>query len=481
MNTRLSIVGVAALVLAGCTMMPKHERPPLPVPDRFPVPTVTGEAAESAAESATGSAAGSAAAESLATIPPWEQYLSDARLREVIQRALANNRDLKTAGLNVEETAAFYRVQRAEMTPTFGIQASGQKTWLPDRMTESGHGEATEQYAVEVGFMSWEIDLFGRLRSLKAGALEQYLATRQVQRAVRTSLVAGVAASWLRLAADTERLHLAEATVTAQTASRDLVQASRDAGVASDLELSQAQSQVEAALASRAEFTGAVGIDRHALDLLVGSPVPDELLPRDLDVLADLPELPAGLPSEILLARPDILAAEHVLRAADADIGAARANFFPHISLTAAFGTLSSELSDLFVSGTDSWRYAPIVQMPLFGGGGPRANLKMKKIEREKAIVAYEKAIQSAFAEVADGLTRRATLRDQREAWDRLLVSLERTLRLSEARYQAGLDGYLGVLVAQRSLYSAQQTGVALRMAEKANQIALYKALGGGD
>jgi outer membrane protein, multidrug efflux system len=463
MNTRVSIAWVAALVVAGCTMMPKHERPPLPVPDQFPAPAAKG-----------------AVAESVTTMPGWEEYISDQRLREVIQQALENSRDLKKAALNVEEAAAFYRVRRAELIPTFGIQAAGQKTWLPERMTDSGNGKASEQYAVEVGFASWEIDLFGRLRSLKAGSLEQYLATKEVQRAVHTSLVVGVATSWLRLAADTECLRLAEATFTAQAASRDLIKASRDAGVASDLDLSQAQSQVEMALANRAEFTGAVEIDRHALDLLVGSPVPDELLPQDLNVLVDLPELAAGLPSEVLLARPDILASEHLLRAAEADIGAARAAFFPHISLTAAFGTLSPALSDLFANGTDSWRYAPLAQVPLFGGGGPRANLKMKKIEREIAVVAYEKAIQSAFAETADALTRRARLREQRDAWDRLLSSLEQTLRLSEARYQAGLDGYLGVLVAQRALYSAQQAGVGLRLAEKANQIALYKALGGG-
>jgi multidrug efflux system outer membrane protein len=471
MNMRTPMVFVAvALALAGCTMIPKYERPPLPVPDSFP-------ASAGAMDDSTASAA---TAGSTAAATGWREYFLDERLRAVIERALENNRDLRIAALSVEQAAALYRVRRAEITPTFGIQAAGQKTWLPERMTESGNAGATEQYSVEVGFMSWEIDLFGRLRSLKKGALEQYLATEQAQRAVRTSLVAGVASSWLRLAADSECLHLAEATIAAQSASRDLVKASRDAGVASDLDLSQVESQVETARASRAEFAGAVGVDRHALELLVGSPLPDELLPRDLSVLADLPALAAGLPSEVLLARPDILAAEHRLRAANADIGAARAAFFPHISLTAALGTLSPDLSHLFASDTHSWRYAPVVQVPIFGGGGPRANLKMTNIEREIAVATYEKAIQSAFAEVADALTLRATLLEQREAWDRLLVSLEQTLSLSDARYKAGLDGYLSVLVAQRSLFSAQQAGVALRLAEKANRIALYKALGGG-
>jgi multidrug efflux system outer membrane protein len=475
MNIKTLIAVAATLSLAGCTMIPKYERPLLPVPDKFPAPA-------GAKGDSTGSAIaveGVAAAESVATALRWQEYFPDVRLRAVIERALENNRDLRIAALDVEQAAALHRIRRNELTPTFGVQAAGQKTWLPERIT-GGSAEASEQYSVEVGFLSWEIDLFGRLRSLKAEALEQYLATGQAQRAVRTSLVAAVSASWLNLAADTECLHLAEATIEAQTASRDLVKASRDAGVASDLDLSQVESQVETARASRAEFAGAVGVDRHALELLVGSPLPDELLPENLSALADSPVLAAGLPSEVLLARPDILAAEHRLRAANADIGAARAAFFPNISLTAAFGTLSPDLSHLFASGTDSWRYAPVVQVPIFGGGGPRGNLKMTKIEREIAVATYEKAIQSGFAEVADALTLRATLLEQREAWDRLLASLERTLRLSDARYKAGLDGYLGVLVAQRTLFSAQQTGVALRLAEKANRIALYKALGGG-
>ena len=470
MNIKTLLAAAAALTLAGCTMIPRYERPALPVPGKFsPSAGATGDSTASATTPGSTAAA-----------TGWQEYFLDKHLRTVIEQALENNRDLRIAALNVEQAAALYRVRRAEITPTFGVQGAGQKTWLPERMTDSGNAKATEQYAVEVGFMSWEIDLFGRLRSLKVEAREQYLATEEAQRAVHTSLVAAVSSTWLRLAADTECLHLAEATIAAQTASRDLVKASRDAGVASDLDLSQVESQVETARASRAEFAGAVGVDRHALELLVGSAVPDELLPEDLTAVAELPALAAGLSSEVLLSRPDILAAEHRLRAANADIGAARAAFFPHISLTAALGTLSPDLEHLFASGTDSWRYAPVVQVPLFGGGGPRASLKMTKIEREIAVATYEKAIQKAFAEVADALTLRGTLLEQREAWDRLLASLDSTLRLSEARYQAGLDGHLGVLVAQRSLFSAQQAGVALRLAETANRIALYKALGGG-
>ena len=223
-----------------------------------------------------------------------------------------------------------------------------------------------------------------------------------------------------------------------------------------------------------------MGVDRHALELLVGSVLPEELLPDSLSALPDSPPLSPGLPSEVLLTRPDILAAEHRLRAANADIGAARAAFFPNISLTAAVGTLSPDLSHLFGSDTGTWRYSPVIQTPIFTGGGLRANLKSATLEREIAVASYEKAIQSAFAEVADALILRSTLLDRCASRDRLLASLERTLELSEARYRAGIDGYLGVLVAQRSLYFAQLSGVSLQLAEKANQVALYKALGGG-
>ncbi len=467
MRTSILSAAVFAVVLSlpGCTLMPKYQRPALPAPDRFPTPEIARVDSVASAAAALG----------------WRQYFTDERLQEVIERALDGNRDLRIAALNVEKAAVMYRVQRSQLTPTFGVQAAGEKMQLPGRMTEGGKAETVEQYAVEVGFMSWEIDLFGRLRSLKTAALEQYLGTAEARRAAQTSLVAAVAATWFTLAADTERLALAEATIDAQTATRDLVRASRDAGVASDLDLSQAESQMETARASRAQLAGAVGVDRHALELLVGSPVPDTLLPEGLSTLAELPPLAAGVPSEVLLARPDILAAEHSLRAVNANIGAARAAFFPRISLTAALGTLSPDLSHLFASETDTWRYQPLVQVPIYGGGGPRANLKATKIEREIAAAAYEKAIQTAFAEVADALTLRATLLEQCEAWDRLLASLETTLRLSEARYRTGIDGYLGVLVAQRSLYFSQQSGLALHLAERNNRVALYKALGGGE
>ncbi len=451
------------LPIAGCSLAPEYQRPEAPVPDRFPV-AVPDPARESAA----------------AAELDWREFLADERLRAVVEQALAGNRDLRVAALNVERAGALLRIRRSALTPGIGVQAAGQRYRLPERMSESGEASVVEQVALEVGFLSWEIDLFGRVRSLSESALEQYLASEEGERAVRSALVAATASSWLRLAADVEGLRLAEATLAAQREALEMILASRDAGVASDLELRQAESQVETARLSRAELAGALAVDRHALELLLGGALPPELEPEGIHALAPTPELAAGLPSEVLLARPDIRAAEHRLRAANADIGAARAAFFPRISLTAAFGLLSPDLSKLFDSGTRTWRVEPVVQAPIFSGGGLRANLEATRIEREIAVASYEKAIQTAFAEVADGLALRATLAEQRAAQDALLVALEETLRLSEERYRAGIDGYLGVLVAQQTLFRAQQASVLLRLAERANAIALYKALGGG-
>jgi len=450
---------LAAVALAACTMIPDYERPTPPVPEAFP---------------------GAQEAGTPAAQLDWREFLADERLRAVVEQALAGNRDLRVATLNVERVGALLSIRRSELWPAIGVQGAGQRIQLPEKMTDSGEAEVVERYAVEVGFLSWEIDLFGRLRSLSASALEQYLATEEGERAARSALVAATASSWLRLAADVEALRLAEATLAAQADSLGMIRASRDAGVASDLELRQAESQVEAARVNRAEFAGAIAVDRHALELLMGGPLAPELEPEGIHALAGTAAIASGLPSEVLLARPDILAAEHRLRSANADIGAARAAFFPRISLTAALGTLSPDLSGLFHSGTRTWRVEPVVQTPIFAGGGLRANLRATKIEREIAVAVYEKAIQTAFAEVADGLALAATLAEQRLAQDALVFALEETLRLSEERYRAGIDGYLGVLVAQQALFRAQQSSVLLRFAERANRVRLYKALGGG-
>jgi multidrug efflux system outer membrane protein len=449
----------AALLLSGCSLAPKYERPALPVTDSFQAAADTAPAAKDV---------------------PWREYFTDSRLRSAIDLALANNRDLRVAALNVQKAQALYRIQRSELNPTIGVQATGERYRTPESLGENGKAKTSSIYTVGLGLASWELDLFGRLRSMKTRALEQYLATEEARRGAQTSLVAAVAGTWLSLAADEESLRLSQGTLEAQRSSYELILKSREAGVASDLDLRQAQSQVEMARASVAAYTGAAGVSRNALQLLVGAPVPDELLPERLVAATDPKGLSAGLPSDVLLRRPDILAAEHQLRGANANIGAARAAFFPRISLTAGFGTSSGDLSDLFGSGTKVWSFAPQIVSPLFASGSLFANLKVSKVDREIAVATYEKAIQTAFAEVNDALTLRTTLVAQREAQDALVTALEETWRLSDARYKAGIDGYLGVLVAQRTLFDAQRAQVGVRLAEQANLVTLYKVLGGG-
>jgi multidrug efflux system outer membrane protein len=467
---RISLALAAALLAGGCTMMPKYERPASPAPDAW--------AGGAPPEAGPSGPAGAPAAVAL----KWPDFFTDARLRSVIDLALANNRDLRIATLNIEKARALYRIQRAELSPTVGVEAAGSRSRVPEKLVaaEGGTAGTVSQYTVQVGLASWEIDLFGRIRSLNASALQQYLATEEARRAAQTALVAGVAESYLALAADGESLRLAQGTLGAQTSSFDMIRETRDAGLASDLDLAQSRSQVEAARVSVAAYTGAVAVDRNALQLLVGAPVPSELLPGRFGTVTDAKGVAAGLPSDVLLRRPDILAAEHQLRAANANIGAARAAFFPRISLTATFGTLGPQLSDLFTAGTRTWSFAPQILAPLFASGSLIANLKVSEVDRSIAVAQYEKAIQVAFAEVSDALTLRTTLVAQREAQEALVVALDETLRLSDARYQAGIDGYLGVLVAQQALFNAQKADVSVRFAEQANLVVLYKVLGGG-
>jgi multidrug efflux system outer membrane protein len=294
------------------------------------------------------------------------------------------------------------------------------------------------------------------------------------------SLVAAVAEGYLMLAADRESLELARATLEAQKTSYDLILKSRDAGVASDLTLRQSQSQVEAARVEVARYTGLVATDTNALNLLAGKQVPADLLPGGLASVAELKDVSAGLKSEILLQRPDILAAEYQLKGANADIGAARAAFFPRISLTGAAGTLAPELSHLFESGTGNWSYAPQIVLPIFSGGSLVASLKAANVDRDIAVAQYEKAIQTAFREVSDALALRSTFADQLNAQESLANALDESYRLSEARFKEGIDSYLGVLVAQQSLYDAQRGLVSARLARRSNQVALFKVLGGG-
>lgn len=456
----LSMSMIGALLLAsGCALAPKYTRPALPVSSTLPAAAAEGEAA---AET------------------PWQEFITDTRLRSVVGMVLANNRDLRAAALNAERVGALYRVQRAELYPTVGAAAAGQVSRVPKSLSPTGKAETSEQYSVSLGVTAWELDLFGRIRSLKAQALNQYLAAQQLAVATRTSLVAATASTYLALAADAENRSLAESTLQAQQQSLELIQRSRAAGIASELDVRQAQSQVEAARAERARYRGLVELDQHALEMLAGAPLPPDLLPESLARVQPVRSVSAGLSSEVLLRRPDILAAEYQLRGANANIGAARAAYFPRISLTAALGLLSPDLSGLFKAAAGTWSFAPQVVAPIFTAGATKANLEAARLSRDAAVTQYEAAIQTAFREVSDALSLRTTLVEQRSAEESLVTALQETHRLSEARYKAGMDGYLGVLVAQRALFGAQQALVGVRLAEQQNLVTLYKVLGGG-
>jgi len=441
-----------------------YQRPAPPVPNAWP-------------ESAAGQA-GDPGAPDAANLK-WREFFTDPRLQSVIDLALSNNRDLRAAALNVERIYSMYRIQRAKQYPNVDFSGGGEIYRLPEKMSPSGQSEIMEQQ-VNLGSAAWELDLFGRIRSLKSAALEQYLATEQARSAAQISLVAAVANSYLALAADRESLRLAEETLRTQQAFYELIRHTREAGMASDLEVRQAQSQVEAARVDIARYSGQVALGENALNLLVGAPVPRDLLLEELESDHPLRDLDPGVPSEVLLRRPDILAAEHRLRAAYANIGAARAAFFPRIALTSGAGFMSNDLSDLFRFGTRTWNFAPQVLVPIFDAGGRKAGLKVAQVERDVAVAEYEKAIQTAFREVSDSLTLRTKLLEQQRAQQDLVSTLEETYRLSEARYKAGIDSYLSVLVAQRSLYSARQVLVSLRLARLGNLVTLYKVLGGG-
>jgi multidrug efflux system outer membrane protein len=455
-----------ALALTGCvSMAPKYRTPEPPVPKAWP---------EGPSYKAAG-AAGQPAADT-----PWQEFYLDERLRKVLDLALRNNRDLRIAALNAEKARAYYRTQRADLLPKVNAFAQGTKQRLPASVSGAGQALVVEQDAVGVGISAWELDFFGRVRSLKNQALEQYLASEQARNSAQVSLLAEVANVYLALAADREALKLAQDTLVNQEAAYKLVRRRFEVGASSELDSYRAQVTVETARGDAARYTRTVAMDENALRLLVGSPVPAEWLPEALGAVAPLKDFAPGLPSEVLTRRPDIRMAESQLKAANANIGAARAAFFPRISLTTSLGTMGSELSGLFKSGSEIWAFSPQIVLPIFDTGARRANLKVANANRDIALAQYEKAIQVAFREVADALAQRGTLDEQLASQEALTQALEGAYRLAQARYGAGIDSYLSVLDAQRSLYAAQQGLIALRQAKVGNLISLYKVLGGG-
>ncbi|MCX7564021.1 efflux transporter outer membrane subunit [Xanthomonadaceae bacterium XH05] len=405
----------------------------------------------------------------------WRDFFADARLQDVVALALENNRDLRVAMLNVERARAQYRIQRADRVPSVGVNAQMERIGADNPALES------ETYSVGLGLTAFELDLFGRVRNLSQAALQQYLATEASQRSAQLSLVAEVAHLWLALAADRDQLRIAEATLATHEESLTLNQARRELGAVSQLVLEQTRTQVATARGDVARLSGQVQRDINALNLLAGVTLDSGLLPEGLsEDVVGLGKVPAALPADVLLRRPDLIAAEHRLIAANANIAAARAAFFPSIRLTGSFGTVSTELSGLFESNTTMWSFIPQINIPIFQGGRLRAALGMAEADRDIALAQYEKAIQNGFREVADALALSATLAEQVDASQALLDAAANAERLAQARHDAGLDSNLIRLDAQRTLYAAQQQMVAVRLAEQANRVSLYKVLGGG-
>jgi multidrug efflux system outer membrane protein len=462
---------MATALSTGCSLAPNYQRPDLPVPLAWPV----GAAYQTAPPP---NAHGADPAETIG----WREFFTDPRLRALIEISLRNNRDLRIATLNVAGAEARYRVQRANLFPL--LTATGADTI--ERMPDNGSGSAgppgtSRIYSVNAGFTAYELDLFGRVRNLSRQAFEQYLGYAESRRSAQISLVAEVANAYLTLLADRELLHITQQTLTNQTAAYQLIKATFDGGSATALALRQAETSVDTARANLALYTRQLAQDENALALLLGQSVPADL-PKGLGLIGQglLENLPVGLPSDLLVKRPDIIAAEHNLLAANANIGAARAAFFPSISLTASGGLMSASLGTLFAGTAATWAFNPQVTIPIFAAGQNEGNLDLAKAQKNVFVAQYEKAIQTAFREVADCLAARGTWLNQLAAQQALVDASADSYRLSYMRFRAGVDNYLPTLDSQRALYSGQQSLIALKQAELANLITLYKALGGG-
>jgi multidrug efflux system outer membrane protein len=494
---RRAAIAILVAALTGCTLEPHYARPePAVTPqwpevnDRYPQSGGAAPPAEARAD-----AAGMRAADI-----GWREFFTDPRLQKLIETALQHNPDAQVAALNIAAARAQYQIQRADLFPKISAIATEQVEKFPAAVapiaaagstgsptgglgsTLAGSGSGISRfYEVGIGFTSYELDLFGRIRSLNHARLQQYLGYVETRRSAQISVIAEVANAYLTLLADEELFKITRDTLDSQRESLRLIKMSFDGGVATALDLHQAETTVASAQANLAQYRREVAQDENALVVLLGTPMPADLPSgRELDEEKLLTELPEGVPSDVLTQRPDILAAEHNLMAANANIGAARAAFFPSILLTGNYGTASTELSGLFKSGSTAWTFSPQISLPIFAGGANVASLDLAKVQKNVLIVQYEQAIQNGFREVADALAGRATLDSQLEADQALVQAAGESFRLSNMRFTGGVDNYLGVLDSQRSLYSAQQSLVAVKLARLQNLVTLYKALGGG-
>ncbi|TNI33012.1 efflux transporter outer membrane subunit [Aeromonas dhakensis] len=455
--TKTLIALSVTLLLGGCSMAPDYQRPELPQGATWQS-NQTGEAAVSS----------------------WRQQFLDPALQQLIATALENNRDLRIAALNVEAYEARYRIQRAAQLPTLAANGSGSRQQGSDDLSSTGQGTISSQYGANIGITAYELDLFGRIQSLKDQALETYLAQVETQRSTQIALVASVANAYLTLLADQELLALSEATLATEQERYGLTEHKYRLGAASEMELAQGRTALESAKVSLAQYQRQVKQDRNGLALLLGTGVPALMTQPATLAEVQLAAIPVGAPSSLLQQRPDILAAEHSLKAANANIGAARAAFFPTISLTATAGTASNQLSGLFDGGTGTWTFMPQINLPIFDGGKRIADLDVAEVSTRQAVASYEKSIQTAFKEVADTLGAQTDYQQQLQAQQELVKASQTYFKLAEVRYEKGVDSYLTRLDAQRSLFSAKQGLITTRLAQLSNQVALYKAVGGG-
>lgn len=455
----------ALLMLSGCSLIPDYQQPVTPVQAQWP----TGQAYN-----------GQGDQRGIATVlPQAKEFFKDPALIRLLDVALENNRDLRIAAKNVESYRALYRIQRAERFPIVDGEISGNRTRLPDGLSPTGDSRIDSQY--QVGLVTaYELDLFDRIRSLSIQALEKYLATEEAQRSVQIALISDVATTYFLWRTDQALLDLTDATLTSYVESLAMIESSAAAGTSSELDVRQARTLVNQAQAQQALYTRRIAQDVNALQLLLGGKIPTDLPNSSPLAISAISKVPAGLPADLLLNRPDIRAAEHQLLAANANIGAARAAFFPRLSLTASVGSASSDLDGLFNGGSDSWSFAPQISVPIFNAGKLRANIDYAEIQKDVGVATYEKSIQTAFREVVDGLAARGTYGKQLSAQSELVDNYKSYFGLAQQRYDQGIDSYLTVLDAQRELFASQQKLLNDQLDQINSEVQLYKALGGG-
>ncbi len=463
-NRSVVVVALAGALLGGCTLLPNFERPAPAVPAQFPQGDAYAQSPEGAG------------------LPKLElrDIFADPALIQIIELALANNQDLKLATANVAAVRGQYRVQRAQRVPRVDGSASASVGERSERASSSGNssGDSTA-YQAGIGVTAFELDFFGRVSSLSEAALQEYFATTAAERTARIALVTEIANVYLGMAANRSLLAIAEDTARAANRSLELTRARLKGGVAPRSDVRQAETVMAQAQSDLAALTTVVAQDRNALRLLVGTDVTVSDEPESIEAMTrKLSEVPTGLDSSLLLNRPDVLQAEHQLRAANARIGAARAAFFPRISLTAAAGLASTSLSSLFTAGAFAWSVQPALLVPIFDGGANDANLEATVALRDAATARYQRTIQTAFREVADALARRGTIQQQLDAQTRLVDAAADNLTLVEARYRQGIDSFLGTLDAQRTLYAARRTLVQTWLVRAQNLVSIYRALG---